>query len=128
MADKQYEIRSDYDMPYRRSTQGLNTHFRGHMLADTYSSSPYSSKRETPVPELETKAGPPRKRVPVAVSQRSIRTSAADLYQCDRCRKRKIKCSGDQGDGSGCDNCKTVGWTECQFLRVSNWLLKKSTH
>lgn len=123
MNEKQYELRTDYDMPYRRSAQGLNGHFRGHILADNYSTSPYSSKRDTPVPELETKAGPPRKRVPVAVSYDPgvLHELDANNGQCDRCRKRKIKCSGDQGDGSGCDNCKTVGWTECQFLRVRSY-------
>lgn len=39
--------------------------------------------------------------------------------QCRRCRKRKIKCSGDTGDGHGCSNCRSAGNTDCQFLRVS---------
>ncbi|EPS43176.1 hypothetical protein H072_2837 [Dactylellina haptotyla CBS 200.50] len=49
--------------------------------------------------------GGPRKRVNVA---------------CGRCRKRKIRCSGDPGNGSCCQNCKAAGVAPglCQFLRV----------
>jgi hypothetical protein len=41
-------------------------------------------------------------------------------WQCARCRKRKIRCSGDPGDGSGCQNCKQAGVDPdiCQFYRV----------
>ncbi|EPS30917.1 hypothetical protein PDE_05870 [Penicillium oxalicum 114-2] len=46
-----------------------------------------------------------RRRVPVA---------------CGRCRRRKIKCSGDSGDGQGCSNCRSAGNTDCQFLRVNS--------
>ncbi|KAK6496568.1 hypothetical protein TWF481_001568 [Arthrobotrys musiformis] len=39
---------------------------------------------------------------------------------CARCRKRKIRCSGDPGDNTGCQNCKSAGVAQgqCQFLRV----------
>ncbi|PWY78143.1 hypothetical protein BO94DRAFT_472473 [Aspergillus sclerotioniger CBS 115572] len=43
---------------------------------------------------------------------------------CNRCRKRKIKCSGDPGDGQGCSNCRTSGNTNCQFLRVNSSMLQ----
>ncbi|KAJ6121393.1 hypothetical protein N7512_003858 [Penicillium capsulatum] len=66
---------------------------------------------------------PQRRRVPVAVS---IPTPGdpvclSSSVQCSRCRKRKIKCSGDTGDGQGCTNCRSAGPTagNCQFLRVS---------
>lgn len=39
---------------------------------------------------------------------------------CGRCRKRKIRCSGDKGSGNGCDNCKNAGNDSCQFLRVQS--------
>ncbi|KAK7623611.1 hypothetical protein IWX50DRAFT_46672 [Phyllosticta citricarpa] len=41
---------------------------------------------------------------------------------CARCRKRKIRCSGDPGDGSGCQNCRTAGadMSHCQFNRVGS--------
>ncbi|PHH69380.1 hypothetical protein CDD82_7791 [Ophiocordyceps australis] len=39
---------------------------------------------------------------------------------CGRCRKRKIRCSGDAGNGQPCTNCKTAGYEPCQFLRVSS--------
>ncbi|KAJ5895561.1 hypothetical protein N7495_007252 [Penicillium taxi] len=55
--------------------------------------------------EMDGKSrNPQRRRVPIA---------------CGRCRKRKIKCSGDSGDGQGCTNCRSAGNTDCQFLRVS---------
>lgn len=38
--------------------------------------------------------------------------------QCGRCRKRKIRCSGDTGNGGPCSNCKSAGFEPCQFLRV----------
>ncbi|KAI1632649.1 hypothetical protein F4809DRAFT_653124 [Biscogniauxia mediterranea] len=46
----------------------------------------------------------PRKRIAVA---------------CGRCRKRKIRCSGDNGNGP-CSNCKNAGHEPCLFLRVSS--------
>ncbi|KLU89897.1 hypothetical protein MAPG_08866 [Magnaporthiopsis poae ATCC 64411] len=39
---------------------------------------------------------------------------------CGRCRKRKIRCSGDPGGGMPCTNCKTANADGCQFLRVSS--------
>ncbi|KAH7325732.1 hypothetical protein B0I35DRAFT_474474 [Stachybotrys elegans] len=39
---------------------------------------------------------------------------------CGRCRKRKIRCTGDSGTGEPCQNCKTSGYQPCQFLRVSS--------
>ncbi|RAL04346.1 uncharacterized protein BO80DRAFT_347438 [Aspergillus ibericus CBS 121593] len=43
---------------------------------------------------------------------------------CNRCRKRKIKCSGDPGDGQGCSNCRTAGFASCQFLRVNSSIMQ----
>lgn len=40
--------------------------------------------------------------------------------QCGRCRKRKIRCTGDSGAGQPCQNCKNAGFEPCQFLRVWN--------
>ncbi|KAJ6437256.1 Tyrosine-tRNA ligase [Purpureocillium lavendulum] len=39
---------------------------------------------------------------------------------CGRCRKRKIRCSGDAGNGQPCTNCKNASHAPCQFLRVSS--------
>ncbi|KAI5785963.1 hypothetical protein EDC01DRAFT_198603 [Geopyxis carbonaria] len=70
---------------------------------------PQPSGSITPHPTTlqSTSAGPPRRRIPVA---------------CGRCRKRKIRCSGDPGDSTGCANCKSAGITQgqCIFLRVSS--------
>lgn len=42
------------------------------------------------------------------------------VCQCSRCRKRKIKCSGDMSNGQGCLNCKNAGSDPgtCRFLRA----------
>ncbi|GLI79890.1 hypothetical protein PoHVEF18_008232 [Penicillium ochrochloron] len=64
----------------------------------------------SPATEMDSKMrNPQRRRVPVA---------------CGRCRRRKIKCSGDAGDGQGCSNCRSAGNTDCQFLRVNSNSLK----
>ncbi|KAK1756685.1 hypothetical protein QBC47DRAFT_359191 [Echria macrotheca] len=39
---------------------------------------------------------------------------------CGRCRKRKIRCSGDMGGGQPCQNCKNAGHEQCLFLRVAS--------
>ncbi|KAM0256603.1 hypothetical protein ACHAQJ_004890 [Trichoderma viride] len=39
---------------------------------------------------------------------------------CLRCRKRKIRCTGDSGNGQPCLNCKNAGFEPCQFLRVAS--------
>ncbi|KAL6230076.1 hypothetical protein BDW75DRAFT_223538 [Aspergillus navahoensis] len=63
--------------------------------------------------EIEAKArGATRRRIPVA---------------CLRCRRRKIKCSGDVGDGQGCSNCQSAGDT-CHFLRVNSSILQTKVH
>ncbi|TKA80702.1 hypothetical protein B0A55_03695 [Friedmanniomyces simplex] len=58
-------------------------------------------------PELE--AGPAGSRRRIAVA-------------CSRCRRRKIKCSGDPGDGSGCQACRASGTdvNACNFIRVGS--------
>ncbi|KAK2125672.1 hypothetical protein NOF04DRAFT_1190577 [Fusarium oxysporum II5] len=55
--------------------------------------------------ERDDDVTPQRKRIAVA---------------CGRCRKRKIRCSGDTGNGGPCTNCKNAGFEPCQFLRVAS--------
>ena len=63
-----------------------------------------------------------RRRINVAVRipclLYGVMSSYTDPRKCGRCRKRKIRCSGAQGD-SGCQNCKTAGNDNCKFKRVS---------
>ncbi|KAK3493597.1 hypothetical protein B0T13DRAFT_402019 [Neurospora crassa] len=54
---------------------------------------------------IDAESQPQRKRIAVA---------------CGRCRKRKIRCSGDPGQGQPCTNCKNAGVEQCLFLRVSS--------
>lgn len=76
----------------------------------------------SPAAELDGKLrNPQRRRVPVAVCTLVMFEVLLTLthFQCERCRKRKIKCSGDSGDGQACSNCRSAGHPNCQFLRVS---------
>ncbi|KAM0553072.1 hypothetical protein ACHAPJ_007620 [Fusarium lateritium] len=61
--------------------------------------------RTTIMSERDDDVTPQRKRIAVA---------------CGRCRKRKIRCSGDTGNGGPCTNCKNAGYEPCQFLRVAS--------
>ncbi|EMC98938.1 hypothetical protein BAUCODRAFT_22250 [Baudoinia panamericana UAMH 10762] len=47
---------------------------------------------------------------------------------CSRCRRRKIKCSGDPGDGSGCQACRTAtsDTSTCTFIRVGAYELSRA--
>ncbi|KAF9692077.1 hypothetical protein EKO04_009903 [Ascochyta lentis] len=58
-------------------------------------------------PDFEVEQTSPRRRIAVA---------------CARCRKRKIRCSGDKGDGISCYNCRQAGVdsSQCQFHRVGS--------
>ncbi|OJJ48097.1 hypothetical protein ASPZODRAFT_130026 [Penicilliopsis zonata CBS 506.65] len=55
---------------------------------------------------------------------RTLSTRRRIQVACNRCRKRKIKCSGDSGDGQGCSNCRSAGNPDCQFLRVNSAVLQ----
>ncbi|KAJ0158153.1 hypothetical protein CTA2_12193, partial [Colletotrichum tanaceti] len=68
----------------------------------SHSSESRSSTMTEREPDTDT---PPRKRIAVA---------------CGRCRKRKIRCSGDPGHGLPCQNCKSAGADSCMFLRVAS--------
>ncbi|KAH6683129.1 hypothetical protein B0J14DRAFT_139556 [Halenospora varia] len=50
----------------------------------------------------------------------SARPRSRIAVACGRCRKRKIKCSGDANNGQPCSSCKAAGVDNCQFLRVSS--------
>jgi len=61
----------------------------------------------------------PRSRVALAVGEfrNAFGRTILNKVQCQRCRKRKIRCSGDSG--GACHNCKTHGLADqCVFLRV----------
>lgn len=46
------------------------------------------------------------------------------MVQCFRCRRLKKKCSGDQGNGSRCEACRTSRTQpQCIFIRPESWLL-----
>lgn len=40
--------------------------------------------------------------------------------KCGRCRKRKVRCSGESHDGTACSNCQLAGVSPilCVFMRV----------
>lgn len=93
--------------------------YEGHPGRDHLSASHHESRGGSRAPEPDNAR--PRSRIPVAV--RSYSRSSCNLHlltnsQCGRCRKRKIRCSGDAGTGQPCTNCKNSGNEQCQFLRV----------
>lgn len=46
------------------------------------------------------------------------------MLKCVQCRRLKKKCSGDPGDGSGCEACKAAPrYRQCVFIRPETWLL-----
>ncbi|KAF2441096.1 hypothetical protein P171DRAFT_446995 [Karstenula rhodostoma CBS 690.94] len=69
-------------------------------------------------------------RVPIGSTRLHIRGDDNETGQsrrrvavaCARCRKRKIRCSGDPGDGTACHNCTSAGVdpSNCQFHRVGS--------
>lgn len=56
---------------------------------------------------------------PRSWSLRSRSTPTSVPVACDRCRKRKLRCSGDSRNGGICINCKSAGNDSCQFSRIS---------
>ncbi|CZR53312.1 uncharacterized protein PAC_03190 [Phialocephala subalpina] len=87
-----YPLSHDRDLP---SGPGHNVYSRSHMGSQDSRNGDHHSENEE-IPRA-------RSRIPVA---------------CGRCRKRKIRCSGD--NGGPCTNCKSAGNDSCAFLRVSS--------
>ncbi|KAI5843984.1 hypothetical protein DFP73DRAFT_551149 [Morchella snyderi] len=95
--------------PYRHPSRGPpapTVHERAYLISRP---NPRMDPHTRPPPRAphvtSSAANSPRRRIPVA---------------CGRCRRRKIRCSGDPGDNSGCLNCKQaqVEQGKCTFLRV----------
>ncbi|KAF4542413.1 Glycoside hydrolase family 10 [Lasiodiplodia theobromae] len=82
-----------------------------HAMRSDPRSCPTRQTRNVPAADSdpESSNGQPRRRIAVA---------------CARCRKRKIRCSGDPGNGSGCQNCRAAGAdiSACQFHRVGSYV------
>ncbi|RMZ81894.1 hypothetical protein DV738_g1959, partial [Chaetothyriales sp. CBS 135597] len=89
----------------RRTENGLSLPLsQNYSALEHFDSTGRLSRRNTPTTDTEKPGPAPRKRVPVA---------------CERCRKRKIKCSGDEG--GSCVNCRNAGIADsCQFMRVAS--------
>lgn len=101
------------------SSYKLSNEVRGYNLPPVQQRSPYidqsiklcgfsqDTRNTNAMSDIERMddAGSQRKRIAVA---------------CGRCRQRKIRCSGDNGMGEACTNCKNAGADPCQFLRVSS--------
>jgi hypothetical protein len=133
MATQQYYDEDDYDRLHRQLQRSLSTavyHDRAGPY-DYYDHPRHDSRTDhrgrpitrAMVREIESDIiqGNARKRIGVAVSRPS-KSSETKLtaWQCSRCRRRKIKCSGDPGNGTGCQACKACGVdaSQCNFYRV----------
>ena len=69
----------------------------------------------------------PKRRFEPLNEERELAARRRRMNPCTICRKRKINCSGDPGDGSGCIYCKRsgVGETECRFGVVGSKAVTK---
>ncbi|KAI1620967.1 hypothetical protein EDD37DRAFT_140042 [Exophiala viscosa] len=93
---------------FRRNDRGTHMPLsQNPHISDHYDTTGHLSRRTTPSSEADNRTpGGARKRVPVA---------------CQRCRKRKIKCSGNEDNNQSCANCINAGHAEtCHFLRVQS--------
>jgi hypothetical protein len=79
---------------------------------------PRSRGSRSPTPQPGSRV---RKRTVVAASAcfRSHHRRLTRPAQCGRCRKRKIRCSGDPGNGSPCQACHQSCAARCLFMRAS---------
>ncbi|KAL2071317.1 hypothetical protein VTL71DRAFT_12552 [Oculimacula yallundae] len=87
---------------------------------------PLIQDRGFPVTNHHVYSGAPRNNHPLPRESRAVRQSPESdsgsrprsriPVACGRCRKRKIKCSGD--NGGPCQGCINAGNDQCQFLRV----------
>ncbi len=116
---RQYNDHSEpVDYP-RRSNQPYET---APQYASRESPRAYPMSRTSPDQGSDKGEQQPRRRIGLAVRNAFLPLKGSSVWltehsQCSRCRKRKIKCSGDIA-GLGCQNCKNAGAEECNFLRV----------
>lgn len=83
-------------------------------------------RRASPGKDHSSKNRNAKRRSSIAVSTKNERrcTQCTDsnthcIFKCNRCRQRKIKCSGENDEGLACTNCQSAGYTNCHFVRVS---------
>ena len=125
---RQYSTDLDAEGYHRRPGRSLAVDVT-YQTRDSSRTHPIGSRpiNTSSAAESESERGTNRRRIAVAVCCGSmsyewiVTILVTDTHQqCSRCRKRKIKCSGDPGNGQGCNNCKTAGADigTCQFLRV----------
>ncbi|PGG98183.1 hypothetical protein AJ79_08953 [Helicocarpus griseus UAMH5409] len=102
-----YDHQEDLQI-WRHSTRGMSYPIPQAMRADGQQelSGGYGGRlNSTAEPEAKSSGAPSRRRIQLA---------------CTRCRRRKIKCSGDIGNGQ-CTNCRNAGSPHCEFLRVNSF-------
>ena len=106
-----------------RFSQQQSFNYPVHLLQDRNSHPRFGGSRPDPRPGPICYSNPRgrtggREEEPTGGARRRISVA------CARCRKRKIRCSGDPGDNSGCANCKSAGvdLSQCQFHRVCSLL------
>ncbi|ODH52333.1 hypothetical protein GX48_01396 [Paracoccidioides brasiliensis] len=107
MARTFYDHQEDLQF-YRQSSRGMSYPVSQPIRGDAQQelSSGYGGRiGSTPEPDAKSSGPLTRRRIQVA---------------CGRCRRRKIKCSGDSGNGQ-CTNCRNAGTSNCLFLRVNSF-------
>ncbi|KAK8187134.1 hypothetical protein HDK77DRAFT_483476 [Phyllosticta capitalensis] len=106
---------SDFDR-YRRCSPLETLQLSSFDRCIPLGSMPYSMRTDMRANPLRQ----PNRSIPASELQETKRQRIS--VACARCRKRKIRCSGDPGDGSGCHNCRSAGAdiSQCQFNRVGS--------
>ncbi|TLD38842.1 mucin-desulfating sulfatase (n-acetylglucosamine-6-sulfatase) [Venturia nashicola] len=118
MSRRQYDTH-DFDRQRYQNLpvqQGyMDNYGRTIPLTMSYADRPHmrSSPIATPVERHQLEADP-ESQDPKPKHRRRISMA------CVRCRKRKIKCSGDPGNGTGCQACRAAGSKDCTFFRVGS--------
>ncbi|KAH6604475.1 n-terminal fungal transcription factor-containing [Trichoderma cornu-damae] len=78
---------------------------------------PFADRRSNPYTHNDSRSGMMSDR---DGTEETITQRKRIAVACMRCRKRKIRCTGDSGNNQPCLNCKNAGYAPCQFLRVSS--------
>ncbi|KAF2820654.1 hypothetical protein CC86DRAFT_449281 [Ophiobolus disseminans] len=117
----------DFDFARRYSSQSLSfpdyySHYSERNVPLTLSQHARSDPRGYPI---GGPVGNPRRNPDTGRDEHTMETGSARrrvAVACARCRKRKIRCSGDPGNGSGCSSCRGAGVeaVSCQFHRVGS--------
>ncbi|TKA33294.1 hypothetical protein B0A50_00847 [Salinomyces thailandicus] len=124
MMTQSYHGSGEYESSYRASQHRSSSTAGYYDRPAPYSAYGSYGYHEPPRQELRPEyGGRPVTRALIHETEPELAPGTARrriAVACSRCRRRKIKCSGDPGDGTGCQACRASGAdvTACTFNRV----------